>query len=348
MIRTLIAIFVAILILSLPSAGIGQDRIVLRSESGASEIPLTGSILEYTGEELTIRTGPDAVRVYEAERILGVETPQTEPHRAAIKAFQERRFQDAFDLTIKAVEEEQRQWVRREILALRVKVALALGDRIAALDAFLSIVTSDPTSRHFSLIPLPWRLEPPPKDLVAAARIWMRGGSEVSRLCGASVLILSEDESERARAELDQLAISFDERVYHLARAQLWRGRMAREGNSASRGVLANWQDRVRNMPETLRGGTFYLIGKSYGELLDHEQAAAALLWLPLVYDSDQRLAAEAEWRAAVHLRAIGRSADAVTLCSEVMGRFAHTPAAKQAEALLDEIRDEVSSGGAN
>ncbi len=67
----------------------------------------------------------------------------------------------------------------------------------------------------------------------------------------------------------------------------------------------------------------------------DYELAAAAFQWLPLVDDHDFRLAARACLEAGVALDRIGQRTEARTLSQEVARRFADTPFADEAGALL-------------
>jgi hypothetical protein len=61
------------------------------------------------------------------------------------------------------------------------------------------------------------------------------------------------------------------------------------------------------------------------------------LLWLPLIDDHDFRLAARACLEAATALEKIGQHAESRTLLHEVTQRFADTPFADEARALLKE-----------
>jgi TolA-binding protein len=110
---------------------------------------------------------------------------------------------------------------------------------------------------------------------------------------------------------------------------------------------IKRWQERIDELPEDLRAGPNYLLGRAWAGRHDYEQAAAALLWLPLVDDHDFRLAARACLEAALALDRIGQHAESQTLLQEVATRFADTPFADEARALLDheEKATEASAG---
>ncbi|QDT64055.1 tetratricopeptide repeat protein [Calycomorphotria hydatis] len=314
---------------------LASDRVILRSESGASQIPVVGTIIEYNGEEIHIQTGPTAVRIFETDRVIEVETPQQESHRQAIAAINSQKFAEAQELLAKALDDEQRDWVRQEIMALRVTNALSLGDRQRAITAFLALAEQDKQIRHGGLIPLEWERKPAPKELVAAARVWLKQRSETAQLIAASILLTSPAEKREAEDVLNKLSISFKPEIYALARVQLWRGQLIESPSTP--GALRNWEQRIHEMPESLRGGPYFVLGEAYADILDHERAAAAFLWLPLVYDHDPYLAALAELRAAEHLRKVGRYGEAFTLCREVTNRFSYTPSSERAAKLIEE-----------
>jgi TolA-binding protein len=97
----------------------------------------------------------------------------------------------------------------------------------------------------------------------------------------------------------------------------------------------AQWQRRIDELPEELRAGPSYLLGRAYAMRHDYELAAATLLWLPLMDDHDFRLAARACLEAGAALEKIGQRAEARTLFQEVTDRFADTSSADEARALL-------------
>jgi tetratricopeptide (TPR) repeat protein len=323
--------------LCIPSSA--DDRVTVRTGSGAGTIILTGHVVDWTGETLQIRVGDD-VRQVSAETVTGVQTSKAPKHVDGLKALEAGKPADANKLLAEALAEEPREWMRREILAALTRVDLARGDRAAAMTDFLALVESDPATPHFRVIPLDWGTNPPDAAAASIARPWLRsGGSDVERLLGASVLLFDSADGEVAFATLNKLATVADRRIFTLARAQMWRRTLAR-GN-VPEGEIERWEDRVNEAPEPLRGGVYSLIGRAWADAGNPERAAAALLWLPLVYDIDTPLAAESAFAAANELSRIGRTADAVVLYREVLARFPYAPAAAEARATLDRLAAE-------
>jgi hypothetical protein len=196
---------------------------------------------------------------------------------------------------------------------------------------FAELLRSDPATIHFKLIPLVWTSEAPGETLQMTARGWLNNSSDAIRLIAASALLTSPKDESRCRIELQRLATSDDPRVYWLAEAQLWRTRL--NADNIDRVELDRWAARIQQIPESLRGGAYYVLGQGHLRLQEHERAAMSLLWVPLVYHDDHLLAAQACYEAAEALERIGQSVESNTLYRELTSRFRNTAhGAKAAE----------------
>lgn len=322
---------------ALGNVGWGQDRVMLRGGSGIGAIVEQGRVLDWTGTELQLEAENGAIRKMNAKQVESVDTVRLETHVAGMRFLAEGKLDEAKEELLKALADEPRVWMRREILAELVRADLALGNRGGAATHFLALYLSDPETMWWNRIPLDWGWEPPSSTDASLARNWIRPTeSPVSQLMGASILLFDPSESALAQERLKRLAVSTDRRVYSLARAQQWRLRL--KGARVSEGEVKIWLDRLEEVPESLRGGAHFLIGHGYASAAKPEQAAVHWLWLPLVHDEDPRLAAEAEVLAAEQLMQIGRAGDAVVLYREVVERFGYTPARAVAEKALAEL----------
>lgn len=318
-----------------------EDRVTVRTESGAGAAVLVGQVVDWTGQTLRIQTGDD-VRQVDGDRVVDVRSPKSKTHDDGLKAFEAGKPADANKLLAQALAEEPREWMRREILAVLTRVDLARGDRAAAMTDFLALIESDPSTRHFGVIPLDWGTTPPETGAAAAARPWLRsGGSDLERLLGASTLLFDTADGQLAYDALNKLATTTDRRIFTLARAQMWRRTLSR--GDVPEGEIERWEDRLEEIPEPLRGGAHSLVGRAWADAGNPERAAAALLWLPLVYDADAPLAAASAVAAANEVAKIGRTADAVVLYREVLSRFPYAPASGEAKATLDRLAAELA-----
>ena len=88
-------------------------------------------------------------------------------------------------------------------------------------------------------------------------------------------------------------------------------------------------------MPAGLRAGPMYLLGRAASLASDSEQAAADWLWLPLVYNDDEYLAARACLEAADALSRLGRATEAETLYRELVERYGWSAFAEEARQKL-------------
>lgn len=325
----------SLLLWALASAcpAVAQDRIVLQRAGSTGRLAVTGTVDDYVGDEIRIRTSPGEVQSFPAAEVIDVQTTQVPAHVRGLKLWDENRIADAareFEAAIKA---ESRVWMRRELLVLLVRCALREGDYRSAGTRFLLVLKSDPATRHFGLIPLVWSpREMTPED-AAAAKSWLASETEASRLLGASFLHDDSQQATAARAELHRLASSTDGRIRVLAQTQNWREEVA--AGTLNDLQLARWQERIEALPRDLRMGPRYLLGRGYMLRRDYPAAAATLLWLPLVDDHDHHLAARACLEAAQSLIRVGRNSEADTLLRETSERFSETNAASEARLLL-------------
>jgi signal peptidase II len=309
-----------------------EDRVTLKRGPLAGRITITGTIEDYTGEELRIHaTQGETVRTFAAAEVLSVETPHEESHDRGLGLIRENRLDEAREALEAALKQEVRKWVRREILAELTRCALRQGDYPTAGQRFLSLLKSDSTTRHFGLIPLVWASEPIPDKARAEGRVWLGGTDEAARLIGASLLLEDPVAGTAAREALRGLSMSPDRRIQLLAQMQAWRTETGPIGDLQ----IARWQERVDALPPSLRAGPSFLLGQAYAARHDFELAAASWLWLPLVDDHDFRLSARACLEAGTALGRIGQQAEAQGLYREVTVRYAETTFAEEARRLL-------------
>jgi TolA-binding protein len=330
----MVAVVPGVLLLAIGVAG-AQDKVVLQRNNAAARVVISGTVEDFTGTELTVRVeGDESLKKFPAGDVIEVQTAQHELHTRGLKFLSEGQTERAIQELEAAIKREPRAWVRREILATLVRCALRRGDYSSAGARFLALLKSDPSTRQFRIIPVVWSPEKMTRETRGDAQAWIEGRVEAGRLIGASLLYDDSELKKEARRVLKELSSSTDPRVRVLAQAQGWR----EEALSGNPGRLqtAQWRQRIDEMPEDLRSGPSFLLGRAYLARHDYELAAATLLWLPLVDDHDFRLAARACLEAGAALDRIGQQAEARTLFREVTTRFADTPFADEARTLLE------------
>lgn len=304
-------------------SALAQDRVILQ-QPGGSRLPLSGLIEDFTGRQLTIqvRTG-ETLRHYPRHEVIEIRTARTPHHVRGIELLADGKPVPARAELLQALQDEQRVWVRREILAQVARCALWKGDYREAASSFFSVVESDPETVHYDVAPLNWIDDAPAPELKAAARGWMAEPRAEPQLIGASHLLFEPDSRIEAEAALRKLARDPNPKVQRLAQMQNWR---VRAQGQATEGELGRWEEAIDALPPELRAGGYFVLGQTLKRQQQPERAAALLLWLPLVYDADRTLAARACFDAAQLVESFGDVSAAANLYAEVALRFEDTP----------------------
>jgi hypothetical protein len=322
----------------------GSDRVVVqpRTGSGGNET-LRGVIEESTGARITLReAGGRRVRVIPLSdyRVVELRTTFVPAHERGLAALARHDLSVAESELAESLDAESRRWVRREILAARVRIALVRDDQPLAARLFLSLYESDSTTPHLRLIPLKWTTGDPPENCVRPARDWLASTRPAARLVGASLLLERPDHAAEAIAALQSVAASEDRRLAELAAAQLWRPDL--QAARLSDLQLERWEKRVSQLPVELRSGPAFLLGRAYSTRSQGELAAAWFLWPATVGGVECELAAQGLIEAGGCLARIGQSAEAIRLWREVQSRF---PDSTWAQTAADRERREREAG---
>ncbi len=300
----------------------GDDVVHVRTPTSSVPLPLRGMVIEYTGELLTLRTGAMAAeRTIPIAEVVRVETDYLPTHTRGRDFFTAGKIREAEEQFRLALEDEERPWVRRELLAGIVRCALYEDDLRRAAIAFVSIIESDPRSMYWGLIPLVWNAEATPPPTEAEARPLQAIGSPLSTLIAASWnLERTGRRSPEAEAALQKLAAEADPTLQRLAQMQLWRVRLATR--SVTVNEIRRWESSADDLPVSLRAGAHVLIGEAALQQQDGLKAAAEWLWIPLLHAEHRGLAAWCQLRAAEALQTAGDVGAAETLARESQHRF--------------------------
>lgn len=323
-------------VLGQTSLGNYPDRVTIQPRNSSGTKVLRCRVLDYTGRTITLLDSSQVNQsVYSSEEVLRVEIPQSEPHREGLKLLAAGQIDDADRLLREALNRETREWVRREILADLVRASLWKGDYAGASTRFGLLYSSDPLTRHFGLIPAAWSETTVDDGQRHAASSLVVESSPISQLVGASILLVGSDHEELAKDTLKALAGGNDRNIRQLAEAQLWRLNV-RDQNVAAH-ELERWQRHVESLSENMRGGPYYVLGRGYRSKLLRDQAALAMLRLPILYPHDRPLAARASVEAGEILQSQGRTSEAISALREAVVRFPETIAAQEARLIFEQ-----------
>lgn len=319
-----------------------QDKIEVRPDHHVGQATLPCTILDFTQSEIKVKLLPSGtVKFYPSSEIVKVHTPQTEQHQQGLEQLHNEEYEKAIESFSEALNIENRLWVRREILALMTKAALALGDNLKAALRFQIMVENEPDARYFELIPLDWGMKETLSPVRNAAQGWLTNPDEVQQLMGASILLTAPDYQAQAEAALRSLATSPHVNIQQLARTQLWRLRL--RAGDISLLELQRWERNLNQVPEHLRAGPHFLLGTGYAMLDRNGQAAASFLWIPLAENSNPQLSAEASLKAADSILAMGQTSNALRLYQETAARYSKSPVRQMALQMIDQITKKSS-----
>ncbi len=319
-----------------------EDRVTLIPAGAVDPVILIGSVEDYTGQELVLlRPGVATADRYPANTIQSVQTWRSPTHDQGIAEFDAGTTPLAEQSLLKALQDEPREWVKREILSLLVRCAIRRHDWGTAGTRFLQITKQDATSPHWNVAPIQWAPQSLGDNPKTLARAWLKGTDSPSRLLAASWLLLDPVYGETAKQQLDDLARDPHRIVNSFARSQLWRLRL---GLELSELEIQKWRKEVQRMPRSLRAGPQYLVGRGLLQRSEPGAAAAELLWLPMVYHENEDLSARALVDAAGALEQTGQTQAALTLYDSVITRYAWSSWANEARQARSVLSSPVDS----
>lgn len=303
------------LVVSRPSnAG---DRVVIVPMGGDLSTRPTqvgGQIIDFTGQELTIRLPSGREQRIATESVREVIAERVEQETLGERLFEAGKYDEAIEAFEGALSIEARNWVRRRIQARLSLCYQNQSDFLRAARHFLELYRQDPTSQYVGAIPVLWHT-PNHGELDVLARPRPLTGSSVQKLILASWQLTGTQRAESLDA-LKQVAATEDKRLAVIAEAQRWRTETA----TASAAEVRRWQERMRNWPPELQTGPYcqrgpyYVMGQALLRLDQPEQAALCFLRVPLETPQFRELSSESLRSAVKALRAAGQEREAASL----------------------------------
>ncbi len=325
---------------AMPAADLpAADRVTIRPEGSVGLMTIVGDVADYTADALTIRvSGGGPPRSVPSGEVVAVEVYRTPDHQRGLEHYRQGEIEPAVAAFQRALETEGREWIRRELYAELVRCHSRQGELGLAVTRFVQLVESDPHHRHWGVAPLLWTPEPIPPLLQATARRWLVSPNSAVRLVGASLLLGETTSRVAAVAELKKLERSGDRYVGGLAQALLWSTNLQTHLTSPEQ--LRLWEREVERMPPSIRGGPWYILGRTRLHRHEQDEAAAAFLRVFLVHHDDELLAARSGLEAALALRRLNRDDEARTILQELVERYPWSPPAQEARQQLTALSD--------
>jgi hypothetical protein len=305
----------------------GQDAISVRNADGEL-LQRSGLLVDINADRAVLKVGDREQKIPFAQ-IVEVRTALEPLAATGDQLLAERKYELAFEAYGKGLEASTPAWMRRRLLAGRIKSAVPMEAWSQAADDFLAMVASDPRTQYFGVIPLNWTSSHADAAVVRRIPTWLKSNNRLERLIGAS-LGLTDLNRDAALKVLQNLSSDDDPRIAALAQAQLWRVETKFE-----RAVLTRWTTQVNSMPEDLRAGPHFVLGYAWAQV-DPEQAVLQLMRVPVLYGERFDLAARALLQAAELLLKLNRADEARIVLQEIVDRH---EASGEADAAAERLK---------
>ncbi len=326
----------SVLLAGLAAMPCAADDVVtlVPADPHAEPTMVRGTVLEYTGQELRIRT-PAGETTLSATKVAKVDTNYPPQYGQALTLLTSGKSSAAAQLLDEAALGETRPWVRRAILARQAIALHAAGQPSSAGDLALQIVEEDPYTVHLEALPLAWGSFPPNFERDRAARRWLQMPSLQAQLMGASWLVTTADRADALRV-LQNLRKANQPPIALLAEAQLWRTQIV----TATATQAEQWQNQLEAgvLKGPVTAGPYLTLGKVWRQLANDTTAALLLIRPAILYPEQRAIAADGLLQSARILHESGRSAEALRLVREIIELYSDQPARQEAATLYQQL----------
>ncbi|MDG2381778.1 MAG: hypothetical protein P8N76_08890 [Pirellulaceae bacterium] len=304
-----------------------EDRVILldRQQRPVSRL---GEVIRFDADSLKMQTRQGREIEIPRARVVRVESEQLPEHSQADARFGERNYKAALSAYQKAIRREERNWLKREILAQIIRCHNNLGNRRAAGSMFLILYKEDQRTLHFDAIPLVWRPWQPDREATTEATKWLDDPQPVAKLMAASWLLSTSKRSAAIRV-LEGLKRSRDSRVQQLANAQLWRTQLVTTRKDI---VLHEWPRALQQMPFELRGGPHFVLARALAKHGASDRSILEFMRVSIAYSAMYDLSAESLWQAGRQLEEAGNRPAAARIYREIIRDYPDTSSATQAQ----------------
>jgi tetratricopeptide (TPR) repeat protein len=296
---------------------------------GSPVTRIRGEIVDFTGRDLRIQNDAGRERTIPAAEIERVETTHSPEQTSGDELFAAGDFRGAVRQYRSALESgrEPRNWIRRQILAQLIWCQRNLKEWEQAGDHFLILLASDANTPDFACLPLVWTNDKPSLAVERKAQAWLADTERSAAVLMGASHLLSTANRPQALEKLKGLLADTDPRIAWLAFGQLWRA----GSDNATAEQRASFAARIEGSDETLRAGAYFILGSALAAE-QPEEAALALMKLPILHQREYHLAAAALVTSGDCLEKLQRPDQALSLYREAATRFGQSTFAAEAE----------------
>jgi hypothetical protein len=242
--------------------------------------------------------------------------------------FEKEQYDRALLRCDQALEDALSVRIFNRIQALAIRCCLRLNQFEEALSRVELIYKKDEASPALSLLPLVWDDRLPEKERYVARSKDLESELLPRQLAAASSLLKNAQYRKECVVVLTSIRASHRLPLSVLAETQLWRIDAVQTDSFHLRNI-DRWKQRADALPESLRAGPQFTVGRALQLRQKPNQAALELLWAPMMQYDDIFLAASGLAEAIVCLESTGRQESARRLRLELQQRFGHTSAAR-------------------
>ncbi len=309
-----------------------DDTVIYQNTVTGRQIKSTGTIENYTRDELLLRTSSGNILTIKAELILDIEAERPELYSEAELRINNQEFDKALSLLEKALVQAPDGWMKHEILSRQIECLVNLNRMDEAAIRYVQLVQLEPNSAFYDSVPLVWTSVELSTRTEQLAQNWIRQKKYPFVALLGSSLLLTSDKKNEAQTSLNNLAKSDDAVVAILAQMQLNRLSLTPMPDT----FLNNLEKKVDALPKSLQFGPRFVLAqlwsRSSAKEIKEDKAALNYLQCALNTKSPVEFQARGFYSAGASLMTAGRRDEAFRVFNRLIEKYPDSPWAQQAK----------------
>ena len=235
-----------------------EDTVIYLNTALDRQVKSTGTIENYSRDELILRTSSGNILSIKTDKILKVDADYPESYLEAKLMMDNQEFDRALTLLDKVLVQVPDGWMKQEILSRQVECLNNLNRQEEAAVRYIQLIQLEPNTAFYDCVPLVWTSVELSSRTQQLAQNWIRQQKfPYVTLLGASLLLNSDKKSE-AQTALNALVKSGGADVVTLAQMQLNRLSLTPLTNAA----LINFEKNADALPKTLQYGPRFVLAQ--------------------------------------------------------------------------------------
>ncbi len=309
-----------------------EDTVIYQNSVTGRQVKATGTIENYSRDELFLRTSSGQIKSIETSSIAEIQADYPSTYLEAKLRMSNQEFDQALPLLDKALVQAPDGWMKHEILARQVECFSSLNRPEEAAIRYVQLVQLDPKTAFYDCVPLVWTtVEATVKTQQLAQGCIRQQKYPYVALLGASILLTSDKKSE-AQTALNALTKSDDADVAALAQMQLNRLSLTPMTETA----LKNLEKKADALPKNLQFGPRFILGQLWSRsgadrAVKTDKAALNFLQCAANSKAPVELQARAFYSAGTVLLNEGNRDEAFRIFRRLIEKFPDSQWAQQA-----------------